>query len=48
MDPYSRRWTWNLLKQKKKGRIIVLTTHFMDEADYLGKLELSSFRGRVT
>jgi ATP-binding cassette subfamily A (ABC1) protein 3 len=36
MDPYSRRWTWNLLKQKKAGRVIVLTTHFMDEADYLG------------
>jgi ABC-type multidrug transport system ATPase subunit len=22
--------------KKKKGRVIVLTTHFMDEADHLG------------
>jgi ABC-type multidrug transport system ATPase subunit len=29
MDPYSRRFTWNLIRQQKKGRIIVLTTHFM-------------------
>ena len=36
MDPYSRRFTWNLIRQQKKGRIVVLTTHFMDEADLLG------------
>jgi ATP-binding cassette subfamily A (ABC1) protein 3 len=36
MDPYSRRFTWNLIRQYKEGRIIVLTTHFMDEADLLG------------
>ena len=36
MDPYSRRATWELLRSSKKGRTIVLTTHFMDEADLLG------------
>jgi len=36
MDPYSRRSTWDLLKRAKVGRVIVLTTHFMDEADLLG------------
>jgi len=36
MDPYSRRFTWELLKRVKKGRVLVLTTHFMDEADLLG------------
>ena len=36
MDPYSRRSTWELLKRAKQGRVIVLTTHFMDEADLLG------------
>jgi len=36
MDPYSRRATWDLLKKKKEGRVIILTTHFMDEADQLG------------
>jgi len=35
MDPYSRRATWDLLRQKRKGRIILLTTHFMDEAEVL-------------
>ena len=36
MDPYSRRFTWNIIRQQKEGRVIVLTTHFMDEADLLG------------
>lgn len=36
MDPYSRRSVWNVLKSKSKGRIMILTTHFMDEADLLG------------
>jgi ABC-type multidrug transport system ATPase subunit len=36
MDPYSRRATWELLRKNKAGRVIVLTTHFMDEADLLG------------
>lgn len=35
MDPRSRRHLWALLKNKKAGRIILLTTHFMDEADIL-------------
>ena len=36
MDPYSRRFTWNVIRQYREGRTIVLTTHFMDEADLLG------------
>lgn len=36
MDPYSRRFTWNLIRQNRDHRVIVLTTHFMDEADLLG------------
>eukprot|EP00742_Colponemidia_sp_Colp-10_P004062 GILJ01004335.1.p1 GENE.GILJ01004335.1~~GILJ01004335.1.p1 ORF type:complete len:1795 (+),score=302.12 GILJ01004335.1:677-5386(+) len=36
MDPFSRRSTWNILKNNKEGRVIILTTHFMDEADILG------------
>ncbi|CCI42643.1 unnamed protein product [Albugo candida] len=35
MDPYSRRFTWNLLRRYRQGRVIILTTHFMDEADLL-------------
>jgi ATP-binding cassette subfamily A (ABC1) protein 3 len=29
MDPYSRRFTWNVIRQHREGRVIVLTTHFM-------------------
>lgn len=36
MDPVTRRGVWDFLNNNKKGRTIVLTTHFMDEADFLG------------
>lgn len=36
MDPASRRATWDLLQQQRSNRTILLTTHFMDEADLLG------------
>eukprot|EP00897_Mesotaenium_endlicherianum_P001455 jgi/Mesen1/1337/ME000013S00828 len=36
MDPHSRRAMWDLLRSfKRRGRAIVLTTHYMDEADVL-------------
>ena len=35
MDPFSRRHLWALLKSHRAGRVILLTTHFMDEADIL-------------
>ncbi|XP_049296749.1 phospholipid-transporting ATPase ABCA3-like [Anopheles funestus] len=36
MDPGARRIVWDLLQQEKRDRTIVLSTHFMDEADVLG------------
>jgi ATP-binding cassette, subfamily A (ABC1), member 3 len=36
MDPASRRTLWDFLDKEKKGRTLLLTTHFMDEADLLG------------
>ncbi|KAJ1067317.1 hypothetical protein K5549_010435 [Capra hircus] len=36
MDPVSRRATWDILQQFKHDRTILLTTHYMDEADILG------------
>ncbi len=36
MDASARRYIWDLLKSYKNDRVIILTTHFMDEADYLG------------
>ena len=36
MDPSSRRTLWDLLQTQKIGRCILMTTHYMDEADILG------------
>lgn len=36
MDPVSRRQLWELVQKNREGRAILLTTHFMDEADVLG------------
>ncbi|VVD02003.1 unnamed protein product, partial [Leptidea sinapis] len=36
LDPAARRSLWDLLQKEKKGRTMILTTHFMDEADILG------------
>lgn len=36
MDLSARRKLWNMLKNYKNNRIIILTTHYMDEADILG------------
>lgn len=36
LDPQSRRNLWELIKEiNKKGTTIILTTHYMDEAEYL-------------
>lgn len=35
MDPLSRRQIWSLLQNRREGRVTLLTTHFMDEADIL-------------
>ena len=36
MDLSARRDVWQMLKNYKQERIILLTTHYMDEADVLG------------
>ena len=36
MDPNSRRQIWDLLQGNRTNRAMVLSTHFMDEADLLG------------
>jgi ATP-binding cassette subfamily A (ABC1) protein 1 len=36
IDPYARRAIWDLLAKHKEQRTIVLSTHYMDEADILG------------
>ena len=36
MDLSARRSLWDMLKNYRNNRIIILTTHYMDEADVLG------------
>lgn len=36
MDPESRRFIWDLLLSCRGSRTILITTHFMEEADVLG------------
>lgn len=47
MDPSARRLVWALLQKYKRGRIIVLCTHFMDEADLLGDRIAILSKGRL-
>ncbi|XP_049934331.1 ABC transporter A family member 7-like isoform X2 [Nymphaea colorata] len=35
LDPDSRNYLWNVIKQAKKSRAVILTTHSMEEAEYL-------------
>ena len=35
MDPLSRRQLWDVLQSKRPGRVMLFTTHQMDEADIL-------------
>lgn len=36
MDLSARRGLWTMLRKYRRNRIIILTTHYMDEADVLG------------
>ena len=48
LDPFARRQMWDLLKQlNDKGMTVLLTTHYIDEAQYLcGRVALID-KGRV-
>ena len=35
MDPKARRACWEVLRKRREGRVTLLTTHFMDEAEML-------------
>jgi ATP-binding cassette, subfamily A (ABC1), member 3 len=47
MDTASRRRLWDMLKRNKAGKIIILTTHYMDEADILGDRIAIMAEGKV-
>jgi ATP-binding cassette subfamily A (ABC1) protein 3 len=47
MDTSARRRLWEMLKKNKHGRIVILTTHYMDEADILGDRIAIMAEGKV-
>ncbi|NXW61981.1 ABCA1 protein, partial [Eurystomus gularis] len=47
VDPYSRRSIWELLLKYRKGRTIILSTHYMDEAELLGDRTAVISQGRL-
>ncbi|CAG9854771.1 unnamed protein product [Phyllotreta striolata] len=47
VDPYSRRHMWSVLQNIRKGKVILLTTHFMDEADILADRKAVVSKGEV-
>nr|KAG5687864.1 hypothetical protein BaRGS_007558 [Batillaria attramentaria] len=47
VDPSARRQIWDLLLRHRKGRTLVLSTHFMDEADALGNRIAIMSKGKL-
>ncbi|XP_057682119.1 ATP-binding cassette sub-family A member 5 isoform X2 [Corythoichthys intestinalis] len=47
MDPSSRHQVWSLLKSRRAGRALVLSTHYMDEADILADRKAVISQGRL-
>ena len=38
VDPVARRQIWAALQRRRENRVMLFTTHFMDEADLLAGL----------
>ena len=47
MDALHRRQVWSAIQQMRKGRLVVLTTHSMEEADVLGDTVAIMANGKV-
>ena len=47
MDVSARRHTWEIIREMAADRTILLTTHFMDEADLLGSRIAIMSKGRL-
>ena len=48
LDPEARRAIWDLLREVRRERTILLTTHFMEEADALGDTIAIMTAGRIS
>ena len=47
MDPKSRRHVWKLIQEMKKNRVVILTTHAMEEADVLSDRIAVMVKGKI-
>ncbi|KAL7580790.1 hypothetical protein ACA910_001068 [Epithemia clementina (nom. ined.)] len=47
MDPVSRRFVWKHIDSIKEGRVVLLTTHAMEEADLLADTVMIMCKGQV-
>ncbi|XP_066242827.1 ABC-type organic anion transporter ABCA8-like [Saccopteryx leptura] len=47
LDPFSRHQVWNLLKERKRNRVILFSTQFMDEADILADRKVFLSKGKL-
>jgi ABC-type multidrug transport system ATPase subunit len=47
MDPKIRRNIWNLILEEKLNRVMIMTTHSMEEADILGDTIAIMANGRL-
>eukprot|EP00397_Hematodinium_sp_SG-2012_P000806 GEMP01000807.1.p1 GENE.GEMP01000807.1~~GEMP01000807.1.p1 ORF type:complete len:1970 (+),score=436.25 GEMP01000807.1:77-5986(+) len=47
LDPTARREVWNLLLSRKHNRVVILSTHYMEEADALGDRVAIMNHGRI-
>ncbi|OQR74222.1 ATP-binding cassette sub-family A member 1-like [Tropilaelaps mercedesae] len=47
MDPQARRAIWSILQEARRSRTIVMTTHYMEEADILGDRIAFLSRGKL-
>jgi ABC-type multidrug transport system ATPase subunit len=47
LDPLSRRWIWDILLAERGKRTFLLTSHFLDEAEYLADHMVIMSKGKV-
>ncbi|KAL2915617.1 hypothetical protein HK105_204802 [Polyrhizophydium stewartii] len=47
MDPVNRRHVWSFIEKLKRNRVIILTTHSMEDADVLGDRIAVMCKGRL-
>ena len=48
IDPYNRRLIWTIIRKLKgTGKCVLLTTHFLEEADVLSDRMAIMSRGRL-